>query len=236
MWKLSQYAGVIVAISLVALAGFFKHSSAQQTNSVDLNIVLAIDCSYSVDEQEYVLQMAGMAAAFIDPTIIEAIRGGVNGAIAVSVVQWANPKNQIIVVPWTRVASTLDGQLLAAKIARTPRRTSEGSTSISGVLKFGQQLLRSSPYKSRRNIIDVVADGENNNGERVERVRDRLVSEGITINALAIQNEVGYLRYYMRNRVIGGGNSFVEPADDYLDFGRAIYRKLLREIQGVPIG
>ncbi|MCF6274172.1 MAG: DUF1194 domain-containing protein, partial [Robiginitomaculum sp.] len=159
---------------------------------------------------------------------------GVHGAIGVTMVQWANPDNQVVVVPWTRIASGQDAFKLAATMTRIPRKVFDGSTSISGMLKFGRQLLRSAPFQSRRNIIDIMADGENNNGERVERVRDRLNAEGITINALAIQNEVGYLRYYMRNRVIGGEFSFVEPADDYLDFARAIYRKLLREIQGLP--
>ena len=208
---------------------------AQQAQNVDINLVLAIDCSYSVDGQEFALQTAGMAAAFINPVIVQAIENGAYGAISVTVVQWSHPDSQIVVVPWMRVSSPSEALELAGAIARTSRQTSEGATSISGMLKFGQRLIHNSPYRAARDIIDIVADGENNNGERVERVRDRLNADGITINGLAIQNEVSYLYYYMRNRVIGGNFAFVEQAASYRDFGRAIHRKLLREIQGVPV-
>ncbi len=225
-------------IGLIALLLLIIPASvpqAQQNNRVDLNLVLAIDCSYSVDEQEYALQMAGMSAAFIHPAILNAIKNGPYGAIGVTIVQWSHRDSQIIVVPWIRVATPADALQLAGLIARTTRRTSEGATSISGMLSFGQQLLNKAPYQATRNVIDIVADGENNNGERVERVRDRLTASGITINGLAIQNEVRYLYYYMRNRVIGGNFAFVERAASYRDFARAIHRKLLREIQNVPV-
>ncbi len=223
-------------ILLFPIFMFLAALPANAQERVDLNLVLAVDSSYSVDAREYALQMAGMASAFIDPTIIDAIESGTHGAIAVTVVQWSHEYSQIVVVPWTKVASGQDALNLAAAIARTQRQTSEGATSISGLLNFAQGLLRNAPYQASRNVIDVVADGENNNGERIERVRDRVIAQGTTINGLAIQNEVIYLQHYMRNRVIGGGFSFVEQAIDYTDFGRAIYRKLLREIQGVPIG
>lgn len=229
--------GLMIIIALGVLLGPFSRSlQAQQTSNVDMNLVLAIDCSYSVDGGEYALQMAGMAAAFIDPDIIQAIESGPHGAISVTVVQWSHPNSQIIVVPWTRIATGEDALALASLIVKTERQTSKGATSISGMLKFGERLLRVSPWTANRNVIDIVADGENNNGERVEWVRDRLVANGITINGLAILNEVSYLFYYLQNRVIGGNSAFVEQAVDYTDFARAIRRKLMREIEGVPIG
>jgi hypothetical protein len=231
----SRFKSVTIVVALFLFVAPHNIPKAQQASNVDVNLVLAIDCSYSVDGQEYALQMAGMAAAFINPAIIRAIENGAYGAIAVTVVQWSHPDSQIIVVPWMRVSSGTEAFQLAGAIARTSRQTSEGATSISGMLKFGQRLIQNSPFSATRNIIDVVADGENNNGERVERVRDRLNANGITINGLAIQNEVSYLYYYMRNRVIGGNFAFVEQAANYHDFGRAIHRKLLREIQNVPI-
>jgi len=229
--------GLMIIIALgVLLSPFSRSPQAQQASNVDIKLVLAIDCSYSVDGGEYALQMAGMAAAFIDPDIVQAIGGGLHGAIAVSVVQWSHPDSQIIVVPWTRIATAKDALALAGKIVKTKRQTSEGATSISGMLKFGERLLQVSPFRANRNVIDIVADGENNNGERVEWVRDRLVANGITINGLAILNEVSYLFYYMQNRVIGGNSAFVEQAVDYTDFAHAIRRKLMREIEGIPIG
>ena len=227
--------GVMILIALLALAIPASVPKAQQNSKVDLNLVLAIDCSYSVNVQEYALQMAGMSAAFIHPAILKAIRNGPYGAISVTVVQWSHRDSQIIVVPWTRVSNAQEALNLAAIIARTKRQTSKGATSISAMLKFAQRQLERSPYQATRNVIDVVADGENNDGERVEHVRDRLIAKGITINGLAIQNEVTYLYYYMRNRVIGGNFAFVERAASYLDFAKAIHRKLLREIQDIPV-
>jgi len=234
MNAISRLIMVFVLGMMFAFTAVTPH--AQQANTVDMNLVLAIDCSYSVDEGEYALQMAGMAAAFIEPDIIEAIEAGIHGAIAVSVVQWSHSDSQIIIVPWTRIASGQDALTLASRIVKTPRQTSKGATSVSGMLKFGQNLLLVSPFVSNRNVIDIVADGENNNGERVEYVRDKLVANGITINGLAILNEVSYLFYYMQNRVIGGSFAFVEQAVDYTDFARAIHRKLMREIEGAPVG
>ena len=226
---------VALGIWLTAFSTFTPSGQAQQSNDVDLNLVLAIDCSYSVNAVEYALQMAGMASAFTDPAIIRAIEGGVHGAIAVTVVQWSHQHSQIIVVPWMKISNRREAFDLAAMIASARRRTSKGSTSISGVLKFSQRLLSASPYRAVRNVIDVVADGENNNGERVEWVRNRLNANGITINALAILNEVSYLKFYMQNRVIGGNAAFAEYANDYSDFAAAILRKMFREIEGAPM-
>ncbi len=235
MKNLRNIASLMIFIVLGMLLGSSPPKARQVTN-VDMNLILAIDCSYSVDSGEYALQMAGMAAAFIDPEIVQAIGDGPHGAISVSVVQWSHPNSQIIVVPWTRIANGADALALASQIVKTKRQPSEGATSISGMLKFGERLLHVSPWTANRNVIDIVADGENNSGERVEWVRDRINANGITINGLAILNEVKYLFYYMQNRVIGGNSAFVEQAIDYTDFARAIHRKLMREIEGVPIG
>jgi len=224
---------IIVALFLFVLPQSIP--KAQQASNVDINLVLAVDCSYSVNVQEYALQMAGMAAAFINPVIVQAIENGAYGAIGVTVVQWSHRDSQIIVVPWTRVSNAQEALILAAMIARTQRQTSKGATSISAMLNFAQRQIDASPFQATRNVIDVVADGENNDGERVELVRDRVTARGTTINSLAIQNEVSYLFYYMQNRVIGGNYAFVERAASYRDFARAIYRKLLREIQNVPV-
>lgn len=226
---------VIASFALIVLSSFSVAPQAQQAPRVDINLVLAIDCSYSVNPQEYALQMAGMASAISDPAIVRAIENGVHGAIAVTVVQWSHKYSQVVVVPWMRIASQRQARLLAAAIARAQRQTAKGATSISGMLDFGQTLIRTAPFISQRNIIDVVADGKNNSGDPVEGMRDRLNANGITINGLAILNEETRLDHYMRSRVIGGNFAFVEQTANYEDFARAIHRKLLREIQGVPI-
>lgn len=235
MRKFGRHFRVMASFALIVLSTFSVTPQAQQPPEVDINLVLAIDCSYSVNPQEYALQMAGMASAFSDPAIIRAIENGAHGAIGVTVVQWSHKYSQVVVVPWTRITSRHQARLLAAEIARAQRQTSKGATSISGMLVFGQTLIRNAPFISQRNIIDVVADGENNSGDPVEGVRDSLNANGITINGLAILNEETRLDHYMRKRVIGGNFAFVEQTASYEDFDRAIHRKLLREIQGVPI-
>jgi hypothetical protein len=84
-------------------------------------------------------------------------------------------------------------------------------------------------------VIDVSSDGRNNIGVPVRGVRDRLVAQGITINALTILNEWPTLNIYFQNQVAGGEGHFVIPADDYAAYAEAIYRKLLREITGPGI-
>ena len=206
--------------------------SAKAQEQVDLNLVLAIDCSYSVDATEFDLQIHGTAAAFANPVIINAITSGKYGKIAVAVIQWSNTRNQIVTVPWTIVSSQIDAYKLAVAIKSQTRKTSEGATSISSAINKAASMLLAAPYKGDRMAIDIAADGENNAGERIEHVRDKTIRMGITINGLSILNEVSYLNYYFQNRVIGGKGAFVQIANSYSDFGEAIRKKLLREIFG----
>ncbi|MCF6320884.1 MAG: DUF1194 domain-containing protein [Rhizobiaceae bacterium] len=205
---------------------------ANTQERVDLNLILAIDSSYSVDAEEFALQIHGTAAAFTNSLVINAIAHGKYGRIAVSVVQWSNSSSQIITVPWTVVTGQVDAYKLAIAIKSQTRQTAEGGTSISAMISKATAMLLNAPNQAERSVIDIAADGENNSGERVERMRDRTVALGITINGLSILNEVSYLNYYFQNRVIGGPGAFVQIAGSYRDFGEAILKKLLREIYG----
>lgn len=218
---------------LCILFGLFLSSNlAHSQDHVDLNIVIAIDCSYSVDQDEFNLQVHGTAAAFTNPDVIRAITSGKYGKIAVSVVQWSTTTSQVITVPWTVVTDQIDAYKLAIAIKTQTRQTSEGGTSISAVLKKSTIMLLTAPNSASRMVIDIASDGENNSGARVEPTRDAILKRGITINGLTILNEVGYLNYYFQNRVIGGDGAFVQIAKSYRDFGEAIRKKILREILG----
>jgi len=207
-------------------------SAYAQSARADLNLVIAMDCSWSVNGSEYALQAGGVSAAFSDPEILQAIVDGYYGQISVLVVHWSTSGTQKIAIPWTTIATPSDAIRFANRAARMGRQTVNGGTSISGALQFSQLAFESAPTRADRRVIDVIADGENNDGNRVESMRDAVVREGTTINALAVINEVGYLHYYLRNRVIGGPGAFVERAADYFDFKRAFKKKLLREIKG----
>ena len=224
---------VAAAISLFALTVPSQLISAE-TYDVDLALVLAIDVSFSVDMGEFALQMEGLGQAFRRPEIKRAIALGNLQRIAVSVVQWSDESNQKVVLPWTIIASDDDAELLGERLARMPRQLVEGGTSISSALLYSAALLATAP-SSPRHVIDLSSDGRNNVGVPVNAVRDRLVAQGITINALTILNEWPTLNIYFENQVAGGQGHFVIPANDYAAYADAIYRKLLKEITGPGI-
>jgi uncharacterized protein DUF1194 len=138
------------------------------------------------------------------------------------------------VLPWTIIAGDADADEVGAVLARMPRRLAEGGTSISTALTYGAALFVAAPPAGRR-VIDVSSDGRNNIGPPVNAARDRIVAQGITINALVILNEWPTLDIYFEKQVVGGQAHFVIPANDYDDYADAIYRKLLREITGPGI-
>ena len=201
---------------------------------VDLALVLAIDCSFSVDSNEFALQMQGLGEAFLRSDVKKAIRAGARQRIAVAAFQWSDPDNQIVVLPWTIIAGDADANEMGHRLAVTPRRLAEGGTALGNGLLFAQALLATAPSAERR-VIDVSSDGRNNAGPPVSRARDRIVAAGITINALTILNEWPTLDIYFENQVVGGEGHFVIPANDYEAYGEAIYRKLLKEITGPGI-
>ncbi len=208
---------------------------------VDVLLVLAVDVSRSVDDDEARLQREGYRAAVSDPQVIEAIRGGMIGAIGLAYVEWAGAEYQRLVLPWMRVSGAGEARAWSEKLAEAPR-ASLSWTSISGGLDFSRTVLAQAPFEATRRVIDVSGDGVNNSGGPVETARDRLVAEGVTINGLPIVNDRPTfgrmppipLDEYYRDSVIGGAGAFVIVAEDFQSFGNAVKRKLIREIAGLP--
>jgi hypothetical protein len=204
---------------------------------VDVLLVLAVDVSRSVDDDEARLQREGYRAAVSDPQVIEAIRGGMIGAIGLAYVEWAGAEYQRLVLPWMRIGGVAEARAWSEKLAEAPR-ASLSWTSISGGLDFSRTVLAQAPYEATRRVIDVSGDGVNNSGGPVELARDRLVAEGVTINGLPIVNDRPTfgrmppipLDEYYRDSVIGGAGAFVIVAEDFQSFGNAVKRKLIREI------
>lgn len=205
-----------------------------QESSVDLALVLAVDCSFSVDAVEFRLQMEGLGQAFFRPEIKKAIRAGYRQRIAVIVMQWSDEGNQMVVLPWTIIAGDADADEVGQVLSRMPRRLAEGGTSISTALAYGHGLFASGPEAERR-VIDVSSDGRNNIGPPVDAARDRVVAAGVTINGLVILNEWPTLDVYFEDQVAGGEGHFVISANNYEAYGEAIFRKLLKEITGPGI-
>ena len=203
-------------------------------------LVLAVDVSRSVDEDEARLQREGYRAAVSDPAVVEAIRGGMIGAIGIAYVEWAGAEYQRLVLPWTRIGGQADATAWSERLAEAPR-ASLSWTSISAALEFSRGVLAEAPFEATRRVVDVSGDGVNNSGPPAEQARDRAVAEGITINGLPILNDRPTfgrpppipLDQYYRDSVIGGPGAFVIAAEDFEAFGNAIRRKLIREVAGL---
>jgi len=230
------------AAATLGAAGRFAPARATE-EPVDVLLVLAVDVSRSVDEDEARLQREGYRNAVSDPMVIEAIRGGMIGAVGIAYVEWAGAEYQRVVLPWTRVGSPGDAYAWASRLDEAPR-ASLSWTSISAALDFSGRVLAESPFEGTRRVIDVSGDGVNNSGGPVEAARDKLVADGVTINGLPIMNDRPTfgrlppvpLDEYFRESVVGGPGSFVIPTEDFQAFGQAVKRKLIREIAGTDIG
>lgn len=226
---------------VLAAATAFGLPARAQNDAVDLQLVLAVDVSRSIDEEEARLQREGYRRGITDPGVVAAIAGGMRGAIAVAYLEWAGYEAQQLVLPWTRIAGAAEAEQWAERLARSPRQ-SMAWTSLSGALRFSGRVLADCPWPGSRRVIDVSGDGVNNNGPPAEDERDRLVAEGVTINGLPIVNDrpnfgvrpTGELEPYYRNSVIGGPGAFLIVADSFDAFGDAIRRKLIQEIASAP--
>jgi hypothetical protein len=204
---------------------------------VDVLLVLAVDVSRSVDEEEARLQREGYREALSDPRVVDAITRGMIGAVAVAYVEWAGIEYQRLVLPWTRISNQREADGWAMGLAEAPR-SSLSWTSISGAIDFSRRILAEAPFEGTRRVIDVSGDGVNNSGRPAELARDEAVAEGITINGLPIVNDrptfgrmppVPVDQYYA-DSVIGGPGAFLIVAEDFTVFASAVRRKLIREI------
>ena len=205
-------------------------AAPQLQSMVDLNLVLAIDASGSVDDERFDLQKRGYAQAFVSQRVLDAIRNGNYQSIAVSMIQWTGPTLQVVMVPWTVVKDRASAELVAAAITAAPRRIFGGGTSLSGAIDYSVQLLNSTPYRGLRKVIDISGDGSNNLGRPVEQARNEALQQGIRINGLPILELERDLDQYFRESVIGGPGAFIIPVQNYTAFGEAIMRKLVTEI------
>ena len=227
---------LVIAIAMAATLLTDKGAAAQDI-PVDLELILAVDISLSMDEDEQRLQRDGYVAAFRSPEILEGIKSGLNGRIAVIYLEWSGANFQHIVIPWTLIDSPRTALSFADKLAAAPIETNY-RTSISGALTYASGLFDGNGYKGRR-AIDVSGDGANNQGDPVEVARDAAVRRGITINGLPLMlkpssfdnyYEAVKLDDYYQDCVIGGTGSFIVPIRKVSEFIPSIRRKLMLEI------
>ena len=236
----------ILAALLLLLPLMAHPMPAWAAEPVDLALVLVSDVSRSIDDSEFTLQKEGYAAAFADPRVQAAIRGGALGRIAVAYVEFAGPYEVRTVLDWHLIRDRATAQAFTDEMAAAPR-SFWGRTSISAGVDHAMRLLSEAPLETERRVIDVAGDGTNNAGRDVDAARDDAVLAGVTINGLAIINDhpmsytfahvqpPGGLTEWYRQHVTGGPGAFVLEVRDFHTFGEAMTRKLINEIASLPL-
>lgn len=232
--------GSPVAALLACLAGVFAAppaAPAETVVEVDVELMLAVDVSYSMTAEELEIQRRGYSAALSDPAIWQAIATGPLQRIALTYVEWAGAGRQRIVIPWRLIRSEAD----LATFAATLSARSSGPmvrTSISSMLDAAPASFEGNGFKGWRRVIDVSGDGPNNDHRPVTAARDDLVAKGYTINGLPLMTrksagwlpELDDLDLYYEKCVIGGPLSFSIPVRSWREFIPAVRQKLVLEL------
>jgi hypothetical protein len=239
MIHLVRTAAALIALTLLTIA--LATPAALAAEQVDLLLVLSSDVSRSIDHPKFLLQREGYAAAVSNAQVLDAIKSGPNGKIALAFVEWSGYGAQKLVIDWTMVDGAGTARKFGDQLVELPRSFAD-RTSISGGIDFSAAQLARSPFEAPRRTIDVSGDGTNNAGREVRLARDEAVAKGIVINGLVILSErqmpwnaehtnpPGGLENYYRENVMGGPGAFVMVAEDFQSFGRAIIKKMIAEI------
>lgn len=235
---------VVILLWLMALAP----ACAEE---VDVQLVLAVDVSLSMDDAEQRLQREAYVSALRDPAIVQVIGSGPTGRIALAVFEWSSEGEQRLLLPWTVIGSQAQAEAAAATIEREPISRMR-RTSISDAMLYAERLFQQAGHTAPRRVLDISGDGSNNEGPPVAETRDRLVAQGIIINGLPlVLDRVGTqmpfpwsllpqadaqpvtLEDYYDQCVRGGPGSFVVPVREIGELAGALRVKMILEIAGV---
>ena len=208
--------------------------------AVNVELVIAVDVSYSMDMDELAIQREGYAQAIVSTDFLQTLKAGQGSRVAVTYFEWSMSGDDRIIIPWRVIDGPESADAVAAEIMKTPVRRGS-STSISGAINFALQLFEESPYRGLRRVIDISGDGPNNDGAPVTGARDAALAKGIIINGLPIMVkepshsaiDIENLDLYYEDCVIGGPGAFIMTIKDREKFQEAIRTKLVREVAGL---
>jgi len=228
---------LLAITSIVFACVFGPVALALGDMEVDVELVIAVDVSRSMTPRELEIQRRGYAEALGSDEVLEAIRHGFLGRVAITYVEWAGSQSQRVVVDWTLVRDRAEAQAFAAKLTAVFDQTLR-RTSISGALDYAAARFDGNGFTSLRQVIDVSGDGPNNQGRPVTLARDDVLARGIVINGLPLMTREGLgsqwhlddLDEYYRHCVIGGPTAFVIPVLEWRHFPQAVRRKLVLEL------
>jgi hypothetical protein len=219
-----------------------KQFSYNPANEVDVELVLAVDISQSMDTEEQEIQRAGYVSALTSQEFLDAIEVGPIGKIAISYMEWGGVDEHFVVADWTVVQDASSAAHFASKISEAPLRQVQ-RTSIASALEKSVWMVQNNQYTGLRQVIDISGDGPNNQGGSVTEMRDRMVQAGVTINGLPLMMKSNKntwqamlnLDHYYEDCVIGGPGSFAIPVRSKEGFSDAIRMKLVMEIAGISM-
>ncbi|WP_170417543.1 DUF1194 domain-containing protein [Ruegeria atlantica] len=222
----------LISLGLAVLA------SPVQAEPCRLALALAMDISTSVDENEDVLQRQGLAAALIAPEVVEAFFSS-PAPVALAVYEWSGRTTQRVILNWTMINSETDLLVAASTVQQSVRSDSGSATAMGYALAFGATLMQQAP-PCLFNTIDLSGDGSNNDGYGPDSAYrhfpfQNVVVNGLVINAADFEGEL-FLIPFFENNVLHGPGAFLEIAQGFEDFERAMRRKLERELKGLQIG
>ena len=198
---------------------------------VAIELVIAIDTSASVDRREFTLQLNGLAQAFRDPDVIRAVENLGRLGAAVTVIQFGGAGDTKVSIPWTHIEGARDAKAVSYLLSLVRRWHTASETSIGSAIGDGMALIASNHYDGQRRVIDISGDGRHNGSADLNAARTAARTAGIVINGLPIDAEDQTLSAYYQSEVIAGAGAFIQPADGFDDFARAIREKLIRELQ-----
>ena len=222
----------------IVLTVLLSVHAARAAEKVDVELVLAVDGSGSIDDTEFALQRKGYARAIAHPLVLNAIKGGEYQKIAVLFVEWGAPESVETIVDWAIIKDAATAKAYAARLLKAPRKV-WGYNSISAAIEYSTKQILGNQYDGKQKIIDVSGDGPQINGPPLGLVRAAAIKAGITINGLVIKTRSGTsvrgrfgldLEEHYRRFVIGGTGSFVMVADEKTPFEEVILKKLVREV------
>lgn len=219
---------------LAGLAALVISGAAAAQEQCRLALLLGLDVSASVDAEEYRLQLDGLAAALIDPAVVEAALSG-PGPVALSIYEWSGRFQQDLIVDWVLIRSEADLTAVAERVARQTRRFPDFPTAIGYSLGFAAGHFETAP-PCLFQTLDISGDGQNNDGFPPASAYDHFPLDGVTVNGLAIGGASREIREYYEREVIRGPGAFVEYARGFDDFAETMRRKLEREMRVLILG
>jgi hypothetical protein len=240
-----QFLSPARALRLAALAAALWAAPASAKDGaaqVDVELVLAVDISYSMDSEEQVVQRNGYAEAITSEQFLNAVKSGLNGKIAVTYLQWASYRDFDVLLPWTVIDGPQSAADVADKLRKAPYRRAQ-RTSISGAIDNAMRQFANNGFNGARRVIDISGDGPNNDGRPVEQARDEALKQGVTINGLPLVGirpwrgyaDIPNLDVYYEDCVIGGDGAFMVAIRDRKNFIEATRIKLVQEIAAPKI-